>query len=74
VERERVNVVVQTYNLGGPAVKKSDLKYVLAKLVIMIEQFTWKKLEVDGYIVQKGDSTWVKYDIYKFLCFFFILS
>jgi len=47
-------VLVQTYNLGGPAVKKSDLKYILAKSVIINEQCTWKKLEVGGYIVQKG--------------------
>lgn len=52
-QRERY-VLVQTYNLGGPAVKKSDLKYSLVKSVIIIEQCTWKKLEVDGYIVQKG--------------------
>jgi len=33
-------VLVQTYNLGGPAVKKSDLKYILAKSVIINEQCT----------------------------------
>jgi hypothetical protein len=47
-------VLVQIYNLGGPAVKNSDLKNILAKLVIIIEHCTWKKLEVDGYIVQEG--------------------
>jgi len=38
-QRERY-VLVQTYNLGGPAVKKSDLKYSLVKSVIIIEQCT----------------------------------
>jgi len=55
---------VQTYNLGGPAVKKSGLKYILAKSVIIIEQRTRKKLEVDGYIVQKGQYM-SKYNIYN---------
>jgi hypothetical protein len=53
--RKESYVLVQTYTLGDPAVKGSDLKCILAGSVMRIEQCTCNKLE--GGCCANRDST-----------------
>jgi hypothetical protein len=72
-QREREsNGLVQTYTVGGHAVKKSHLKCILAKSVMRIEHCTWKIVGGGWVYCANRDNTWVN-TIYKNFCVFFVL-